>query len=139
MGLAQRRKARTLLVQMFYQWQYTKASFVKLKNVFSEENEGKSYDRGYFNEIMEDLVRLMDSVEEVVNGFMRQKVANITSLMLAVTRLAIYELKYRPDVPGNVIVEEGIRVSKIFGNPEDVRIIHAVLVQLKEHLRADTV
>ena len=139
MGLAQRRKARTLLVQMFYQWQYTKASFVKLKNVFSEENEGKSYDRGYFNEIMEDLVRLMDSVEEVVNGFMRQKVANITSLMLAVTRLAIYELKYRPDVPGNVIVEEGIRVSKIFGNPDDVRIIHAVLVQLKEHLRADTV
>jgi|GEM_PF-6831694 transcription antitermination protein NusB len=139
MGLAQRRKARTLLVQMFYQWQYTKASFVKLKNVFSEENEGKSYDRGYFNEIMEDLVRLMDSVEEVVNGFMRKKVANITSLMLAVTRLAIYELKYRPDVPGNVIVEEGIRVSKIFGNPDDVRIIHAVLVQLKEHLRADTV
>jgi N utilization substance protein B len=139
MGLAQRRKARTILVQMFYQWQYTRASFVKLKKVFSEENEGKSYDRVYFNEIMDDLVRLMDSVEEVVNGFMRRKAPNITSLMLAVTRLAIYELKYRPDVPGNVIVEEGIRVSKIFGNPEDVRIIHAILVQLKEHLRADTI
>jgi Transcription termination factor len=51
-------------------------------------------------------------------------------------RLAAYELKYRPDVPYRVVINEAIEVTKRFGADHGHSYVNGVLDKLAGSLRA---
>jgi N utilization substance protein B len=54
----------------------------------------------------------------------------------AVLRLAAYELKFRPDVPYRVVLNEAIEVTKRFGADHGHTYVNGVLDKLAGDLRA---
>ena len=52
---------------------------------------------------------------------------------MAAMRLAAYEMKYMPDIPLNVSVNEAITITKEYDGEESVSFVNGVLGNLKEN------
>ena len=57
----------------------------------------------------------------------------------AVLRLALYELRYCPDVPTPVILNEAVRIAKAFSTENSGRFVNGVLASLARAERPGTV
>ena len=57
----------------------------------------------------------------------------------AVLRLALYELRYCPDVPTPVILNEAVRIAKAFSTEHSGRFVNGVLASLARSERPGTV
>ncbi len=44
-----------------------------------------------------------------------------------IMRLALYEIKYRQDIPNNVSVNEAVELAKIFGGSESSKFVNGIL------------
>jgi transcription antitermination protein NusB len=55
----------------------------------------------------------------------------------AVLRLALYELRHEPDVPVAVILNEAVRIVKVFSTEHSGRFVNGVLATLARSERAD--
>ena len=54
----------------------------------------------------------------------------ISKIDLAILRLAIYEIKYREDIPCKVSVNEAVELAKIFGEDSSPAFINGVLAEI---------
>ena len=56
-------------------------------------------------------------------------------MILAVLRLAIYELIKRPDVPYRVIINEALELTKKFGSIEGYKFVNGILDRIAKKNR----
>lgn len=56
---------------------------------------------------------------------------------LAIMRLAVYELKYREDIPANVSINEAVELAKKYGGDQSKNFINGVLGKIVARLRSD--
>jgi N utilization substance protein B len=61
----------------------------------------------------------------------------IEAILRAVLRAGAYELGYRSDVPGRVVVSEYVDVANAFVDRDETGMVNAVLDQLARHFRKD--
>ena len=53
---------------------------------------------------------------------------------LTILRLAVWEILYAEDVPGNVSIAEAMELTERFSDPEDKRFVNGILgTVLREH------
>jgi N utilization substance protein B len=76
------------------------------------------------------------ALDESLRPHIDREVAQIDPIERAVLRLAAYELKYRPDVPYRVIINEAIEVTKRFGADHGHSYVNGVLDKLAVDLRS---
>ena len=51
----------------------------------------------------------------------------LNAVCLAILRLAVYEIKFNPDIPERVAVNEAIELAKEFGDADSGSFVHGVL------------
>jgi N utilization substance protein B len=61
----------------------------------------------------------------------------IAKIDLAILRLAIFEMKYRSDIPPVVSINEAIDLSKQFSNLDAKRFINGILDRFKDQVGRD--
>ena len=54
-----------------------------------------------------------------------------------VLRLAVYEMRYQPDVPAVVVIDEAIELAKKFGSEQSGRFVNGILDALRTTLNLD--
>ena len=69
---------------------------------------------------------------EILDSIIRELVQNwefsrIAKVELAMLRVALYELKYRLDVPPVVIIDEALEISKDFSTEDSRKFLNGVL------------
>ncbi|MCM3724536.1 transcription antitermination factor NusB [Neobacillus cucumis] len=50
-------------------------------------------------------------------------------------RMAVFELKFCQEIPGNVILDEAIEIAKIYGDNQSSKFINGVLSKIKDTLQ----
>ena len=58
----------------------------------------------------------------------------IAKVDLAILRLAIFELEYRPDIPPIVSINEAVDLAKTFSSAESKRFVNGILDKVKTTL-----
>ena len=53
----------------------------------------------------------------------------------AILRIALYEMRYKPDVPPKVAINEALEVAKKFSTQESSRFINGILDRIHKELR----
>jgi len=56
---------------------------------------------------------------------------------LCVLRVAVYELKYRLDIPYRVVINEALELTKTFGTQDGYKYVNGVLDRLRVELRSN--
>jgi transcription antitermination protein NusB len=119
-----RSKARHYAMQALYQWQMTKNPLNVIEAEFHADND------------MDKVPANLSVIETDFLPFVNEiTLAQFDPITLALMRLSVYELRFRPDVPYKVVINESLRLAKKFGATDSYKFINGVLDKVAERLR----
>lgn len=85
-------------------------------------------DQVYTSEILSGVIEKLDEIDEKIRKFSKDwSLERMARVDLTILRLAVYELMYRKDVPGNVAISEAVELANQFSDPASSRFINGVL------------
>lgn len=122
-----RQRARELLVKALYQHQLTDHSVAELEAQFAANPDFERCDRDYFKSLLEAVVGNAASLDELIARHAARSLEQLDVVGRAILRLALAELRFRPDVPTNVVINEAVELAKRYGAAESYRFVNAVL------------
>ena len=133
--LAARSRARRRALQALYAWQIGGSRMNAVIEQFRHEQDMEVADLEYFEDLLNGVERNVKTIDEAIKPYVDRDVEQIDPIERAALRLATYELKYRPDVPYRVIINEAIEVTKRFGADHGHSYVNGVLDKLAGELR----
>ena len=133
--LAQRRKARTLIMQALYQWQVSRSEPLEIEAQFHAQNGGK-IDWEYFAEVFLQVPKQQAALEQHISPLLDREFKSLDPVERALLYLGAFELANRIDVPYRVVINECVELAKTFGATESHKYINGVLDKLAARLRA---
>jgi N utilization substance protein B len=81
---------------------------------------------------MENLAEIDGIVQRVSKNWRLERMARVDRNVL---RLATFELRYVPDVPAKVVINEAIEVAKRFGAAESPAFVNGLLDRISQELK----
>ncbi|MBQ4052375.1 MAG: transcription antitermination factor NusB [Clostridia bacterium] len=123
-----RQKQRKTVFQLIYSLNYQgldqKDTILETYYSQREEQEMYPYITDTFNGVIEHWAEINEMIEPALTKW---KMKRLSAVCLAVLRLAVYELKFNPDIPDRVAVNEAIELAKEFGDEDSGSFVHGVL------------
>lgn len=132
--LAQRRKARKLIMQALYQWQMTADDPADIEAQFRGEYSGKT-DWEYFHDVFSAIPPQASTLDTLMAPLLDRKVDSLDPVERALLRLGTFELSQRVDVPYRVVINECVELAKTFGASESHKYVNGILDKLAQSLR----
>ena len=133
---ATRSRARHYGMQAIYQWQMTGSPIHNIEAEFHTDNDMSKVDVEYFHELVTNVIRERDQLDELFSPFLKGKqIDTLDPITLALLRLSTYEFKSRIDVPYRVVINEALNLAKKFGAEDSHKFINGVLDKVAPKLR----
>ena len=132
--LAQRRKARRLVLQALYQWLMSGSDPLVISKQYREETLGK-VDWNYFEEVFSEIPGATQKLNESLEPLLDRELAALDPIEKALLYLGTFELANRIDVPYRVVINECVELAKVFGATDSHKYINGVLDKLASELR----
>jgi len=131
--MANRHLARALAMQSLYEWDF--------KNSMGEEKPtddilfynrkefaGGLEDKGFVDELIRGVKKNFTAIDEIIVKYAPEwPIDQITVVDRNVLRLGIYELKFSPNIPAKVAINEAIELAKNFGGESSGKFVNGVL------------
>jgi N utilization substance protein B len=136
LDLQARSRARRRALQALYAWQLSGSHMHAVIEQFPPEQDMEVAALEYFEDLLHGVEKNVDALDACLRPHLDREVAQVDPIERAVLRLAAYELKYRPDVPYRVVLNEAIEVTKRFGADHGHSYVNGVLDRLAAELRA---
>src|SRR5688572_17681237 len=134
---AQRSKARHYAMQALYQWSVSQNPLNVIEAEFHTDNDMTVVDTDYFHELVHQVPAQLATVETDFLPYVTDMALHeLDPITLALLRLATYELRFRPDVPYKVVINESLRLAKKFGATDSYKFINGVLDKVAARLRS---
>lgn len=140
-----RRQARLSGVQALYQLDLTDLKtkavvheFLNHRFGFEDEAGMVAADEKFFEDLVEGVVREQDAIDARLENQLPDKwpLRRLDMTLRALLRAAAYELSYRPDVPGLVVIDEYVGIASDFFEGKEPGMVNAVLDKIAKSVRA---
>ncbi|MBP5427537.1 MAG: transcription antitermination factor NusB [Clostridiales bacterium] len=123
-----RRASREVVMKLLYQLELQKGNRQEQIDLVLEDGSFSSNDKNYILDVVDGVYEheqeIDGMIEKALKGWM---IDRISKLELAVLRLAIYEIKYREDIPVKVTFNEAIELTKKYVGPDKTSFINGLL------------
>jgi N utilization substance protein B len=133
--LAARSRARRRALQALYAWQVGGSKMDSVIEQFRHEQDMVVADLEYFEDILHGVEKHVKELDDGIKPFVDREVSQIDPIELSALRMGAYELKYRPDVPYRVVINEAVEATKRFGADHGHSYVNGVLDKLATHWR----
>jgi transcription antitermination protein NusB len=134
-ALAQRRKARRLIVQAMYQWLLAPVDVIEIEAQFRAEHTGK-VDWDYFHDVFPLIPKQIEELEAHMTPFLDRDTSALDPVEKSLLYLGAFELAHRIDVPYRVVINEAVELAKVFGATDSHKYINGVMDRMARQLRA---
>ncbi|MBL9207454.1 MAG: transcription antitermination factor NusB [Opitutaceae bacterium] len=136
---AQRRDGRIAALQYLFAWSLNPPmNLTDDLRVFFESQEHPREHYAFGEELIHGAIQHMAEIDGHIRSLAHNwEFDRIAKIDLAILRLAIFEMKYRNDIPPVVSINEAIDLSKQFSNNDAKRFINGILDRLKGQLGRD--
>lgn len=82
----------------------------------------------FMRDLAEGTFEHIDEIDAVIEknciGWKKERISRVA---LAILRLCCYELKFRPDIPVGVSIDQAVELAKKYATPDDASYINGVL------------
>ena len=138
--MSTKREAREFCLQFLYHFQLP--AFIELKKeldsvaIFARMQEFKqtlgieldSEGQAYVAALVKGILANFADVEEMLVKYLKNwKLSRVSKIEHTIFIMAIYELKYHPEVPGKVVINEAIELGKKFSTKESAGFLNGIL------------
>lgn len=84
--------------------------------------------QAYVATLVKGILKTHEELEEILVKYLKNwKLSRISKIEHTIFIMAIYELKYQPDVPGKVVINEAIELGKKYSTKESAGFINGIL------------
>lgn len=128
-----RRQIREQIFKFLFSTEFhEKESFEAQLELFMdglEESDEKK--RAYIEQKSRDIYGRLGEIDAAINEkSVGWKTTRMAKSDLALIRLAVYEIKYEPDMPTGVAINEAVELAKIYSNEGSPSFVNGVLAKL---------
>lgn len=120
--------ARDCLMRILFEWSLGGEGGLDTITDTLEVNYLEIEDLAYIKEVydgVKDKTAEIDAIIEKITS--SWKLERISKVDLAILRLAIYEMKYRSDVPNSAAINEAVELAKKYGAEGSGKFVNGVL------------
>lgn len=136
LNAAARSRSRRRALQALYAWQMSGSAMTAVIAQFQHEQDMDVADLDYFEDLLHGVEHNLAALDDALRAHLDREIEQVDPIERAVLRLAAYELKFRPDVPYRVVLNEAVEVTKRFGADHGHTYVNGVLDKLADDLRA---
>ena len=133
---SQRRQNRATAFRFIFQWEMNQTDdfhrdLNELINRLGKDEDFFSYAFELVDGIMKKIDIIDSMIKELVDNWEFSRIAKAD---LGLLRVAIYEIKYRLDVPPVVVIDEILEISKEFSSENSKKFLNGVLDKVVNQL-----
>ena len=123
-----RTKARQLAMQALFQLDVQGASLLGDLDDFFRENAPELPVRTLASDWTRETWANLPACDELITGAaLKWKLSRLSQVDKSILRLAVYHLKFCPDIPPKVTINEAIELAKKFGTDKSPSFVNGVL------------
>ena len=98
------------------------------RNFLVQEEGSATAANDFAWELIQGVLENRDDLDRIITAYSKNwRLERIAKIELTILRVAVYEMLYREDVPVKVAVNEGIELSKKFGDSNSKRFVNGIL------------
>ncbi len=129
-----RRKGRRLAVQALYSWDVGKTPDSALLS-FSWIDPSDEDDLSFPRLLVQGTLQELPTVDQLITGQLEHwDIERLARVDLAILRVGVYSLRFQPDIPAQVTIDEAVELAKEMSTDEAFRFINGVLDGVRKHL-----
>ncbi len=129
--MATRHLSRSIVLQTMFEWDFNKLPEAKLPELLAhnlKEFGPGLEDPSFPQKLLAAVMSCRQEIDALVVQYAPEwPLAQITVVDRNVLRIGIYELKYDPEIPARVAIDEAIELAKGFGGPASGKFVNGVL------------
>ena len=129
--MANRHLSRTIAMQTLYQWDFNgaqKKNFEKLLEHNLAEFAPGFDDEGFAKHLIDGVIKSKKEIDELIKKYATEwPIEQITIVDRNILRIGIFELKFDPEIPSKVAINEAIEVAKTYGGESSGKFVNGVL------------
>lgn len=128
--MANRHLARTIALQSLYEWDFRdqKENIVTLIQRNAAEFAPNFDDCQFSEQLVQNVLDHLPELNKYITDYAPEwPLQQITTVDRNVLRIGLVELKFNPDIPPKVAINEAIELAKTFGGPSSGKFVNGVL------------
>lgn len=130
-----RRLARRTALQLLYQIDLTQCSTADALANTAVETPLSSVDQEFAHLLVKGVRERLQELDELIARFAKDWTLERMSVVdRNILRLAIFELRYMPDVPTKVSINEAVELAKAFSDEQAAKFINGILGTVVDYL-----
>jgi N utilization substance protein B len=133
--IRRRVRARRCAVQALYQWQLAGLEPGDIVREFVAERELIDVDFEYFSMLTREIPGCVGELDKHLEEVLDRPLRELGPVERGVLWIGVYELKFCPDMPWRVVIDEAIELAKMFGPEQAYRYVNGVLDRAVRFLR----
>ncbi len=122
-------------MQALYQWIVTHASPTEIVGEFVADRELVKVDIDYFSELTREVPSKFEDLLTTIKSAIDRDWTQIGPVEQSILLIGTYELRFCPQVPWRVVVNEGVELCKMFGAEDAHKYINGVLDKIAHECR----
>lgn len=132
-----RKKARDGVYKLIYEFLFQKeANSKSLEIISSADMQEQDYE--YIRTVYLGVIEKYDELAAIIERYSDKFAFNrIYKLDLAAMLLAIYEMKYMPDIPMSVSISEAVELVKLYSTEKSHQYVNGILSSVYKELNSD--
>lgn len=131
-----RSRARRLAMQGLYEWQMSGNTMERIIAQYVVDQQMRNVDEAYFRELSNGVVEHAAELDQSITAHISRSYDEIDPVEKAVLRLGAYELRFKPEIPYRVVINEAVELAKTFGAEASHKFINGVMDKLAAELRS---
>lgn len=123
-----RRQAREVALQILFQIDLGNLDLARVLQDFWMQNPSSPEVEEFAGGLVEGVRENLEEIDQLIARHATHwKLSRMACVDRNILRIAIYELKFRPDIPSTVSIDEAIEIGKKFGTEDSGAFINGIL------------
>jgi N utilization substance protein B len=138
--MANRHLSRTIAMQTLYQWDFNGQQADNLSAVLEHNLQDFApgfNDEGFAQHLIDGVIKNIKEIDDNIRKYATEwPLEQITTVDRNILRIGIYELKFDPEIPSKVAINEAIEVAKTYGGESSGKFVNGVLGAIYKEMEA---
>ena len=130
-----KQRSRARVVQALYQWLVSGENIKKIEQQFLNQKEGK-ISKAFFSNLLLNIPKNIASLEDIIHPTLDRDIGELGPTEKAILYLGVYELKFQPEVPYKVVINEAVELAKLYGAEGSFKLVNSSLDKIALELRS---
>jgi len=130
-----KQRSRARVVQALYKWLVSGDELVEIEKQFLNQKEGK-ISKAFFSNLFLNIPKNITLLDEIIEPSLDRGVDELGPTERAILYLGVYELKFQPEVPYKVVINEAIDLTKLYGAEGAYKLINTSLDKIAQDIRS---